>query len=334
MVFSSQACITTFITFSAVLSALFTAKAYNVADVKVLSPNSRRLDLFLPTVNSTASQQKFIYHNSNDVTITGTNFNINGNSFRFSNGILGDGKNYSTVSTSTNRINLHLVSGSTWRKPDNLPGYLTILAVNASEGFVSVGPKNSGRGVDVATVFERPQVYFDTTKTLYRTHSHELRIKGTGFPLTESGYKPKLIFSSALLVDVDYSLTVISRTEILLTLLDSRAWHTSSGPLYIRGINTRGDVDGLITLSPSVQVARVVDDIGGSSTGVEIFPMGGKVYQSALSQQIQIVGTGFKTGMTLAFEPSLIYRVDFNMVVMSKNQVSTICKLCCGADFD
>jgi hypothetical protein len=40
-------------------------------------------------------------------------------------------------------------------------------------------------------VFERPQIFSDT-KNLFRTHSHELHIKGTGFPLPNTDYKPKL----------------------------------------------------------------------------------------------------------------------------------------------
>jgi hypothetical protein len=61
----------------------------------------------------------------------------------------------------------------------------TLLAVNDGAGFVAVGSMNSAKGVDVARVFERPSVFSSFTK-LFRTHSHELHIRGVGFPLVMS----------------------------------------------------------------------------------------------------------------------------------------------------
>jgi hypothetical protein len=70
-----------------------------------------------------------------------------GNSLRFANGLLGNNVNYTTLSTEESQITLRLGSGSHWRMNfENLPGVLTLLAVNAGEGFVAVGPTNSGKG--------------------------------------------------------------------------------------------------------------------------------------------------------------------------------------------
>ena len=45
--------------------------------------------------------------------------------------------------------------------------------------------------------------------------------------------------------------------------------------------------------------------------GVEIFPNGQKVYQSALNQKITISGTGFKQGMSFTFEPEIKVRREY-----------------------
>lgn len=42
--------------------------------------------------------------------------------------------------------------------------------------------------------------------------------------------------------------------------------------------------------------------------GIEVHPMGIKVYQSALQEKISINGNGFKEGMTFNFEPDLKVR--------------------------
>jgi hypothetical protein len=279
------------------------------------------LDLHGVTVETSAPNQ-IIYHDEANVVVTGTGFNPLGNTLRFANGILGKGVNFTTVSTSDTSISLRLTPGSFWRKNvENLPGYLTLLAVNAGEGFVAVGPTNAAKGRDVATVFERPSVYSSNTK-LYRTHSHELHVKGVGFAKVLA--KPQLKFSPPLVEGTDYSIQVIDRTELEVTLIDGRSWRTDPGPLTITAVNTRGDEAGWVKVGGElgVHIAEVVEDIDSDVTGgVEVFPMGVKVYQSALQEQIAITGSGFKAGLTFAFEPDLKEGVDFDMDVVSKNKV-------------
>ena len=98
------------------------------------------------TVETSAPQQ-LIYHDEPTVMITGTGFNTQGNTLRWANGILGNGVDYTTIATSETSIFLRIVPGSHWRKNvENLPGYLTLVAVNAGEGFVAVGPTNAALG--------------------------------------------------------------------------------------------------------------------------------------------------------------------------------------------
>jgi hypothetical protein len=279
------------------------------------------LDAHGVTVEPTSNDQ-VIYHDEPNLIITGAGFNSMGNTLRFANGILGKGVNYTTTSTSDSQISLRIVPGSHWRKNvENLPGALTLLAVNAGEGYVALGPINAAKGRDVALVFERPQIYSANTK-IYRTHSHELHIKGTGFPKILS--KVKMTFNPPLEEGIDYEINVIDRTEMEVTLLDGRSWRNDDGPLLVTAINTRGDEAGWIQLSgEGVHVAEVKEDVGSVTTGgVEVYPMGIKVYQSALQEEIQITGSGFSNNMQLSFEPELKNGVDYVLDFNSKNKIT------------
>ena len=279
------------------------------------------LDAHGVTVESSADKQ-IIYHDDPNLQVYGTGFNPSGTTLRFANGILGNNVNYTTVSTSDTLMQLRLHAGSHWRKNvENLPGYLTLLAVNAGEGYVAVGPNNAGKGRDIATVFERPSIYSSNTK-LYRTHSHELHIKGEGFPRILA--KPKLLFSPPLVEGEDYTVTVLDRTELEITLLDNRAWRSEPGGLQVTKINTRGDEAGWVELpGDGVHVADIVEDIDAVVTGgVEVFPMGVKVYQSALHEEIVITGSGFKEGMTFSFDPDLKAGADYDLEITNKNKVT------------
>jgi hypothetical protein len=279
-------------------------------------------NLDLHGVSVEASDQ-LLYADDANILITGDGFNPVGNTLRWANGLLGNGVNYTTVATTGSTIAIRLAPGSYWRKNfDNLPGALTLLAVNAGQGFVAVGPTNAAKGRDVAMIFERPMVYSDAKK-VYRTHSHELHIAGTGFPLPATGYKVQLKFDPPLAAGSDYTVKVFERGDLEVTLVDGKAWRADAGPLIVTAINTRGDDAGWIKLPGNgVHVAEVLEDIDARETGgVEVFPMGEKVYQSALQEQIQITGTGFKEGMSFTFDPSLRAGTDYDLDVKSKNRV-------------
>jgi hypothetical protein len=268
------------------------------------------------------SKTQFLYADESNLVIKGSGFNPIGNLLRFGNGLLGNYVNYTTVSTTETSINLRIVPGSLWRKNSvNLPGALTLLAVNAGAGFEAIGSLNAQKGKDVAMIFERPEVHSDNIK-IYRTHSHEFHVKGKGFPELRSGYKPSFRFSPALTEGIDYTTRVVDRTDVELTLLDGRAWRVSAGPLIISAINTRGDANGWVDLpGEGVHVAEVVEDIDASATGgIEIFPLDIKVYQSLLQKEIVVIGTGFKESMSLNLVPPLNEGKDYELEVQSKNK--------------
>jgi hypothetical protein len=269
-----------------------------------------KLDLGVDTtVNS-----QLVYADEPNIMISGDGFNPVGNTLRWSNGILGGGINYTTVSTSESQIFIRLVPGSYWRRNfENLPGPLTLLAVNVGEGFVSVGPTNSGKGRDVALIFERPKVFSDNKK-IYRTQSHEIHVTGSGFPDPGTSYRPLLKFNPAM-DEADYSLRVVSRTDLEITLKDGKAWRDEPGPLIIKAINTRGDESGWVTFDgEGVLVAEVLKDIGC----VEVFPM--------VNQKIDIIGKGFKSGVSFVFDPVLKVGTDYEVETISDNRMTLTLK--------
>jgi hypothetical protein len=279
------------------------------------------LDLHGVTVETTSDTQR-IYHDDPNLLISGSGFSPSGNTLRFANGIVGKGVNFTSIATTETSISLRLEPGSAWRKNvESLPGVLTLLAVNAGAGFVAVGPTNAKKGRDVATVFERPSV-FSSNKKVYRSQSHELHVMGTGFPKVLA--KPALKFKPELTEGVDYTIDVLDRDEIELTLLPGREWGPAPGGLLVTHINTRGDEAGWIDLpGEGVHVAEIVDDVDKEVTGgIEVFQMGVKVYQSALQQKIEITGSGFKEGMSFIFDPELRENVDYQLVVSSKNRAT------------
>ena len=69
-----------------------------------------------------------------------------------------------------------------------------MLAAEAGDGWVPLGPTAAKAGRKVATVFEDPSVEASDIE-IYRTHTHELLIKGTGFT---KAARPILDFEPAL----------------------------------------------------------------------------------------------------------------------------------------
>lgn len=260
--------------------------------VAYIRSNAAELPSGAPTlkVDGTAAAQ-LVYADEPNIVIYGDGFNPAGNNLRFSNGILGKGINYTTVSTFENSISIRLTQGSLWRKNfDNLPGPLTLLAINAGQGFLAVG--SVGHRCDIATVFERPRVFPTDTK-LFRTQTRELHIYGTGFPvptshLAPSPYKTQLKFSPPLNEGVDYQVKVINRFDLQVVLLEGRAWRSDAGPLMVTHVNTRGDDAGWVVLpGDGVRVANVEEDFILGAKVMNLF--GSKVFRSAHSPNIKIM---------------------------------------------
>ncbi len=270
------------------------------------------------------SEEQSIYFDQPEITIRGRGFNPDGTKLRFSNGIMGAGVNYTTVSITEDRIRLRLQAGSTWRRNvENLPGYLTLLAVNngGPDGWVPVGPMNSGKGKDIATVFETPSVHSSSTK-LYRTHSHELHLDGKGFVRVLQTNQIK--FDPPLTLGVDYEMKQINRDDLEITLKDGKEWRSTPGPLKVLAINTRGVEDGWVNIADGdgVHVADIVSDVDSAFTGgVEVYPRSTRIYQSALQRELEISGSGFKQNMKLHLEPALMENIDYTMDIQGSNKV-------------
>jgi hypothetical protein len=111
------------------------------------------------SAESTAADQ-MVYWDESSLIISGTGFNPQSNALLWANGV-----EYTTGLTTETTIQLKIETGRHWlQNPENLPGYLTLLAVNTGWGFVPVGPFNTWKGRDIATVFERPKVLSSYTK--------------------------------------------------------------------------------------------------------------------------------------------------------------------------
>ena len=99
---------------------------------------------------------------------------------------------------------------------ENLPGYLFVREINSGNGFKS--PSSTEGKVCVAQVFERPRIYPSDVK-IYRTQTLQLHISGEGF--TDRFSKMRLTVGS-LVEGTDYTITVLNREELVVTLLDGR----------------------------------------------------------------------------------------------------------------
>ena len=224
------------------------------------------------SVTTTGYTQR-IYFDAPILLIEGSGFNPQGTKLGFSNYIKeGTNFNYSVSSITDTKISLRLVSGSFWRRNvKTLPGYLFLRVINIGAGGVDLnqGQRKSKKGVNIAAVFERPDVYSGAEK-LYRTQSHELHIFGKGFPrFNPPKTKTQLRFSPPLVVDEDYTFRIVNENELVVTLLEKRAWRADVGGLCVTHINTLDDEDGWIAVGGSmgVHVAAIFDNIDADATG-------------------------------------------------------------------
>ncbi|CAN0352196.1 unnamed protein product, partial [Hapterophycus canaliculatus] len=142
-----------------------------------------------------------IYQSTKSIKITGSGFvedikaSTGCSGVRFANALRGGGTNFTITNALPEELTLELVEGSTWRKnPVGLPGALVILAAEAGDGWVPLGPTAAKAGRKVATVFEDPTVDASDVE-IFRTATHELQITGTGF---NKVFRPVLDFEPPL----------------------------------------------------------------------------------------------------------------------------------------
>eukprot|EP01035_Chromulina_nebulosa_P017928 gene17928-23550_t len=193
-------------------------------------------------IESTASSQ-YVFLDDLFITIKGDNFNILGNTLRFSNGILGHGVDYNTISTSSTEIKLQLTNGSKWLRTlpnDNLPAPLSIIAVNSGYGFVYVGSNVLKKGVDIATVFARP-VVSPQSLTIHPDSPKTISIHGSGFAVNY--IHPSLVFNIIIAEGIDYTTRVIDNTNIELTLIEGIGFVRNMSFVFDSGLTEGVDYD-------------------------------------------------------------------------------------------
>lgn len=268
-----------------------------------------------------------IYNDEPQVVIEGDGFNAKASSNRlaFANGLKAD-TNYTVTGGDDTSLTLQLNSAtSLWRRNGaSLPGPLVLLAVDAGAGFVAVGPTNAKKGRVVAMVYERPTVTASTAR-LYKSQSHELHIKGTGFPI---GRDVELEFDPPM-SHFFYNVRVISREEIEVTLEDNKMWAPQAGALKLVAMASFGSVKagnkGRVEMpNGGVVVATIVEDDTAATleNGVSITPTQQRVYESMLHETVSIRGAGFKSGMSLELDPPLKENTDYKLTVVSAAEVS------------
>ena len=106
----------------------------------------------------TTSDKKY-YQSAPELKVIGHGFNETApmNRLRWGNKLQGRGVNYTVTSATTNALTLSLLAGSKWRpNAANLPGPLTLLAVDAGAGLVPVGATDAKKGRVVATIYADP----------------------------------------------------------------------------------------------------------------------------------------------------------------------------------
>lgn len=260
-----------------------------------------------------------IYQSTKELKISGNGF-LSDTKVRFANALRGGGTNFTITNIELMELTLTLEEGSSWRKnPKALPGALVLLAANAGAGWVPLGPTTVKAGRKVATVFEDPSVV-ESKGEIYRTHTHELYVQGTGFNRV---FKPQMAFEPAF----DFSpvfVEVVNRTTTRLSLSGiTSEWSAEdkTGPLMITGMDTGA---GMKMFDSPVTVANVVADADAHESGVQVHPSYGQEntkYQSSKDEPLVIYGTGFKGEPVLNFDPPIWSPSNYTIKVMSEGQM-------------
>jgi hypothetical protein len=211
-------------------------------------------------VVSTGRQQR-VYHDQEVLFFSATLLHPTATALRWSNQMRGDGADYYLSLVDHSTLALRRVEPFLWERTFlHLPTVLYLEAVNDGVGTTVKFRSLPGRGVDVATVFERPVVQPGDTK-LFRTESPRLHLQGRGFTQAASGYPLQLQFNVPLKEGGDYKLRVVSRTDLFLELTAGAAWSATAGPLFVIGANTAGGAEGWVWFAgEGVQVAHVQSD--------------------------------------------------------------------------
>merc|ERR1719230_2121172 len=149
-----------------------------------------------------------------------------------------------------------------------------------------------------------------SVKTIYRTHTHQLWVKGSGFTMAPQ-YSTTITLDPPLEVGEDYSLVVYNRTHMLLSLFEGKSWKEGSeGKLKITHMNTGGG-----------QIATVKSDEEDHPSGVTVTRTTQTLYQTAAIRKLVIQGSGFTDDTDLTFDPPLEKNKDYTQRFVDANKL-------------
>lgn len=281
-----------------------------------------QVDLGLHGVTVDSSDTTRIYQSQSTLKIFGTGFNsvYSANSLIWGNSLRGKGVNYTITGGTSDELTLTLVPGANkWRaNPVNLPGPLTLLAVDAGAGLIPVGPTEAKKGRVVATVFADPTVQSNPSKKIYVTHTHEMWISGTNFVPGSTIFA----FDPPLDVGIDYVSSTVNSTSALVSLKDGKRWSpVAGGNLRVTAIDTGA---GFVRGFTPVIVAAVVADADDHPSGITVDRSSGReIYsenpKTGEKQSVIISGSGFCENPVLSFSPE----VDPSIYEISKSSSDT-----------
>ncbi|KAH8071548.1 hypothetical protein JL720_11434 [Aureococcus anophagefferens] len=246
----------------------------------------------------TTSDKKY-YQSAPELTILGHGFNESSslNVLRWGNKLMGKGVNYTIVAGTKNTLTLSLAWGSKWRpNAANLPGPLTLLAVNAGAGLVPVGATEAKKGRAVATIYPDPAVHPSPLTTIYRTLTHELWVTGSGF--VRGSTSLDLVSTAprdgelALKPFVDYVLVVFNQTHLRVSLRDGKAWANGpDGELKCVGLDTGpGKIPSVTKEMPRVLATIAADAMHKSGAAVTRTAMTQTIYETPALKKLTITG--------------------------------------------
>ena len=265
----------------------------------------------------TTSDKKY-YQSSPEVTLLGHGFNesYSSNVLRWGNKLMGKGINYTIVGGSTNTLTLSLSWGSKWRaNAANLPGPLTLLAVNAGAGLVPVGATEAKKGRVVGTIYADPSVKPEPLKTVYQTLTHEIWVRGEGFVRGTTALDLKSTSKGGgdleLKPLVDYILVVFNSTHLRVALRDGRKWANGpDGQLLCYGLDTgAGKIATVTKEMPRVLAGIAADAMHKSGASVTRTAMTQTIYETPALKKLTISGSalcadGYRgSDATVVFNP-------------------------------
>jgi hypothetical protein len=284
----------------------------------------------------TTSDKKY-YQSASELKVIGHGFNETAplNRLRWGNRLQGRGVNYTVTGATTNALTLSLLAGSKWRpNAANLPGPLTLLAVDAGAGLVPVGATDAKKGRVVATIYADPSLHSDASREIYRTLTHELWLVGNGF--VRGSTTVSLIGEAEgetleLRPFVDYLLSVFNATHARLALRDGKAWASKAGGvLKCIALDTGAGPAPTVSKEMPRILGKIAEDAMHAS-GAQITPTASTqtLYETPALRHLKISGSSLcakkysGTDALVEFVPAISTTV-FKVTKVTPNEIQLV----------